>query len=326
MKRFNQLVLMPLLALLFSTAINAQSPCDQCTDPWGPVQDETITGQTMNNKPSTCTYTFVYKYRTRMCNGQLEVDIVDIYAMSENPSGMFCPLTQFSDCYESRRAAIRSLINHLGMPVTLSQEKACYMIFEVDPPQDFINCIGAQNEATGPWYAFLTCDATSCCKTTYTPNGNGTVDYTLDMSVPCNGTTPPVPVSVTWECRGVQFIVPVLPGQMPSCDDVCYSGSGTIYKQGEEASITRIDASYLTLAPNPANAEVNLSFELPGLNEADVKVFNSQGQIIYSESFAGLNGEKRTTINTLDWAAGLYFVHLDANGNNVKTEMLTISK
>lgn len=301
----------------------AQNPCDQCTDPWGPAQYMTLTGQSVNGKPPGCTYTFVYEYRERICNGQVEIDIISIRATHET-NGTFCPLDNFSDCYNTRRSAIRSLVHHLGIPVTLSQEKSCYAMFTVDPPQAYKDCFLSPGETQDVWSAFIECDGSSCCSVTYTPNGDGTVSYTPNSALPCTpGSTPMLPPYLIWECNGQNYIIPVDQGQAIQCDDTCPTFGGIIHKNASVETVLPAENQF-TLFPNPTNGSITLSYEVLQMDQLDLTVYNTLGQEVYSKQVQISNASSSITLDTDEWGAGIYTMRIQGNGELIESKRIQV--
>ncbi|MBL4709139.1 MAG: T9SS type A sorting domain-containing protein [Flavobacteriales bacterium] len=315
-----------IICAFFSSSLMAQSPCDTCTAPWGPIQYQTITGKTLPNKPDTCLYTFIYQYRERNCGGNIEIDMVSLNTLSQNATG-FCLLNNFADCYESRRAGIRSLVDFLNVPVTFSQEAACYALFEVNPPQDYIDCFLSPGEVVDQWYGYVKCDTNSCCRTTYTPNGNGTVNYQSDTIVDCSpGTMPNLPAFLTWECKGQLFIIPVDPNQPINCEATCSTGSGTLFREKSgNSSIDELD-SHFEVYPNPTSGDISLNFKTQNSGKLSIRVFNTQGQIVYNRILTSTEQNSKIRIETAPWSAGLYTVQLEENGTVLESQKIQILK
>lgn len=82
----------------------------------------------------------------------------------------------------------------------------------------------------------------------------------------------------------------------------------------------------ISLAPNPANDELNLNVDLNSGNEILVSVFNTTGQEVLNpvSAFAGL-GENRITLSVAELPAGIYFAKISVDGEAVKTERLVVS-
>lgn len=324
LKNNNYRSLLLVFFTLFTLHSFSQSACDNCFEPWGPVQSLTLTGKTLANKPPTCTYTFVYEYRERNCNGNIEIEIINIYVVSET-SGMFCPLTNFSDCYFSRQAGIRSLVDYLGIPITFSQEKSCYALFKVDPPQAFLDCF-LGNETVSEWKSFIECDATSCCSVTYTPNGNGTVNYVLNTSTPCTPSNPILPQTVTFECGGQTYICPVDQNQPLICEDSCPFGTGTLYKQADVAEPINEQLNNFEVYPNPTDDDLTFTYSVFDMAELELVVVNSEGQEIFRELIQTSNGNESMILKTDEWSAGIYTMRIQGNGQLLKTERISVIK
>lgn len=329
MKTFyaNSQLLLLLFFSIFSIPSIAQTPCDTCTAPWGPVQHLTLPSQTVAGKPASCTYTFVYEYRERNCGGSIEVDLVDFYVYAET-SGTFCHLNNYMDCYNTRRSGIRSLVNFLGQPVTFSQEKSCYALFEVDPPQDFVDCLLSPGESVGQWYGFIECDASSCCSITYFPAGAGpgTVTYTYNSSTACTpGSTTSLPTYLEWECNGIQYIVPVNPGQLLNCEETCPTGGGIVPKQAAVQENTK-DESRFTLYPNPTNSDITLNCNALEMDQIELLVLNAQGQEVLNKVIDISTGSASITLKSNDWSAGIYTLRIQGNGELLESQRIQVIK
>ena len=309
--------------MINSMDLKAQSAgCDTCTAPWGPVQDLVITDQTIPTKMSGCLYTFVYKFRMRDCNGEIQIDIVDMMARLQSGCKTFCCLNQPTDCYNSWRSAKRALANHLG-PITLTKEAACYMMFEVDPPQAFINCAVSPGESVDHWYAYLSCDTTSCCKVILTPLGGGPVQSDEVVSIGCNGNVPPVPASVEWECGGITYVIPVLPGQSPSCETTCNGGSDILHKRSVDQTEDQQDKSEnLKLYPNPARESLHIDYKTNSQESLELRIYSLQGMLVKKIDLKGSNGS--IDLNIKGFASGRYICNIYAGDNKIMSESFSV--
>lgn len=81
------------------------------------------------------------------------------------------------------------------------------------------------------------------------------------------------------------------------------------------------DATNLNVYPNPANSSVNMSFELMNREEVTVNVYNTLGEIVYSENKGEMTGKQLVTINTENFANGMYMVELIAGETKTVTRM-----
>lgn len=326
MKKLIALFFTLIICTFLNSSLMAQSPCDTCTAPWGPIQYQTITGQSLPNKPNTCLYTFIYQYRERNCGGNIEIDLVSLITRSENATGV-CPLNNFSDCYHSRRSGIRSLVDFLNLPVTFSQEASCYTLFEVDPPQDFLDCFLSPGEVVDKWYGYIKCDTTSCCRITYIPNGNGTVDYHSDAIVDCTpGSLPNLPPYLTWECKGRLYIIPVDPNQPINCEATCSVGGGTLFrKKSDNSELNELDSQF-EVYPNPTSGNISLNFKTQNSGSLNIRIFNAQGQIVYHRLVTSTEQNSKIRIETAAWSTGLYIVQLEDNEKLLESKKIQLLK
>ncbi len=296
------------IVLCLGLALEANANCDTCSVPWGPWQTLELTGETILNKPSGCTYTFVYQYRTRDCYGETQVDIGSLFYWPES-SG--CNLNNFGDCYYSTRAGRRALANHLG-PITLSREGACYANIKIDPPQDWMDCAIDPREIPNPgdieWTARIKCDSNSCCKVQLTPDGTGLVMQDVISSTGCDGEVPELPDFIKWYCMDDLYLIPVDPDQPePECEPTCDNeGPSILAKVVGNIGGTALTGSFsgLEIYPNPAENEITVEFEeTSGLNTS-LCIYNVQGQLLHRVSVG--EHEKSVTVSIKDLPPGQY--------------------
>ncbi len=324
MKKLISLILIAVVYFSLSPASYAQvGSCDTCTAPWSPVQDIVITGQTMPQKKSTCLYTFIYKIRTRMCNGELQVDMVDLMARLESGCNTFCCLNQPQDCYYTTQSAKRALANMLG-PIVMSRETSCYMMFEVDPPAAFKNCFLSPGETQDHWYDFISCDTNACCIIRLTPLGGGPVQSDEVLSMPCTpGAAPNLPSFVTWECNGVTYNIPVIPGQTPSCEATCNSGSSVLYKTlGGENTSTSDKLENISVYPNPATGAVTVDYHTSKTGPYDLKIYSMQGVLVKIVSLKYQSDKVSIPVSEL--ATGQYICHIYANETKILSQNFSV--
>jgi len=78
----------------------------------------------------------------------------------------------------------------------------------------------------------------------------------------------------------------------------------------EEATL----AFGLNLSPNPANEQVNINFNMPASAQADVKILDLAGKVVFAKLQSFNAGQQTLQVNTTDFQAGVYMVSLSANG------------
>ena len=89
------------------------------------------------------------------------------------------------------------------------------------------------------------------------------------------------------------------------------------------AGIEDNDASFgLNVYPNPAENEANISVSVENANVA-VSLTDLSGKVVYNNNLGTVNGTKNVTINTSNFANGIYMVAVNSNGN-ISTKKLVI--
>lgn len=78
--------------------------------------------------------------------------------------------------------------------------------------------------------------------------------------------------------------------------------------------------------PNPAVNVANVSFNLVDASDVTVEVFNSNGQSVYTAAQGKMNvGTQSVSINTTEFAAGVYMVNVRSNGQSI-SQLLNVAK
>jgi hypothetical protein len=89
------------------------------------------------------------------------------------------------------------------------------------------------------------------------------------------------------------------------------------------AGIEDNDASFgMNVYPNPAENEANISVSVENANVA-VTLTDLSGKVVYNNNLGTVNGTKNVTINTSNFANGIYMVGVNSNGN-ISTKKLVI--
>jgi hypothetical protein len=90
------------------------------------------------------------------------------------------------------------------------------------------------------------------------------------------------------------------------------------------ASVSELsDDIKITAYPNPATSQFNLRFEGAERGQYTVKVIDLTGRQVYSEDIAVNGSQASTTIQSANWASGLYFAQVTKDGAQ---RMIAISK
>jgi hypothetical protein len=81
----------------------------------------------------------------------------------------------------------------------------------------------------------------------------------------------------------------------------------------------------VNLFPNPAAGATNLAIDLTQNENLTVSVINSVGQVMYTSSHSMQAGLNTVSLNTENWANGVYFVNVSSTKGSVN-QKLTVSK
>ena len=76
--------------------------------------------------------------------------------------------------------------------------------------------------------------------------------------------------------------------------------------------------------PNPASSVVRFDYELPGVANASMSVYNLLGQEVLKQDLTALQGQ--AVLSVADLTEGIYFCNLKVNGRTVKTEKFIVRK
>lgn len=101
-------------------------------------------------------------------------------------------------------------------------------------------------------------------------------------------------------------------------------GFATRYEDGpldcEILGVDNVLANSFTMYPNPANDQVFINFGALEFATADIKVSNSLGQTLTTQS--GLDTSSQAIINVSSYRTGLYFVTITADGQTITKKLL----
>lgn len=78
----------------------------------------------------------------------------------------------------------------------------------------------------------------------------------------------------------------------------------------------------LTMFPNPATNEVNVVFSNITFDSVDLNIVNSLGQLLMKIDRSTTNGANRLTLDVSNYASGLYFVNITADGVAITKKLL----
>lgn len=79
------------------------------------------------------------------------------------------------------------------------------------------------------------------------------------------------------------------------------------------AGLPELNISELTVFPNPANVDLNISFESEAVSTASIEVVNLLGEVIISENMETVAGVNQQMINVAELSTGVYFARISMN-------------
>jgi len=308
-----------LMTCAFSGRIEAQVVvCDTCTGAWSPLIRKTYLNQTIQGKMLYCTYNVYLDIQTRICNGKVEVRLVDSYIeqLNNDPN---CDLWCIHVGTLMEKIS-KLLVVDLGGNIILSKPAACYYMLEYELSPALELCMGAEASLYDHWYSLIPCDQNGCCVTEYVLQPNGDVWAISSVSSPCLNPPPsPVPTSIVVYCwvNGVRtaFPVNVVPPTQPlTCEPVCHT-TGWIFSAkttgiGETQSTAGLQS---VIYPNPADNEISIS---GNVKWEKLLIMDMQGKIVETH----LKTEGKISVRKL--APGSYFILLKNNNGQTEKHLL----
>jgi hypothetical protein len=94
------------------------------------------------------------------------------------------------------------------------------------------------------------------------------------------------------------------------CDSTCHTVVVTQAASIEE----NVMQNSLTVAPNPADDVVRISFDATTAGNATVTFFDAAGRVAKTETMNTASGKATATVNTQNMAQGIYLVKIEMNG------------
>jgi hypothetical protein len=78
----------------------------------------------------------------------------------------------------------------------------------------------------------------------------------------------------------------------------------------------------LTIAPNPANDFTNINLHIPAAAPVSIRVLDAKGNILQARQYGSMQGDFEIGLNTANFAAGLYLVELEMNGQHIQKKLM----
>jgi hypothetical protein len=78
----------------------------------------------------------------------------------------------------------------------------------------------------------------------------------------------------------------------------------------------------LTIAPNPATDFTNIALHIPTSAPVSVRVLDAKGGILQARQYGRMQGDFEIGLNTANYAAGLYLIELEVNGQRIQKKLM----
>jgi Outer membrane protein Omp28/Secretion system C-terminal sorting domain len=78
----------------------------------------------------------------------------------------------------------------------------------------------------------------------------------------------------------------------------------------------------LTIAPNPATDFTNIALHIPTSAPISVRVLDAKGGILQARQYGSMQGDFEIGLNTANYAAGLYLIELEMNGQRIQKKLM----
>lgn len=96
-------------------------------------------------------------------------------------------------------------------------------------------------------------------------------------------------------------------------------------KTAGTSSITDFSNYEFNVFPNPVNSRANIQFNLTESATVNITLVNVLGEAVKANTYQFKAGAQNVTFNVTDVTAGVYFIHLDINGQTT-TQKITVAK
>lgn len=314
-------VLLP-LCIIFTILIGANNkafaqPCDTCTSTWSSPSTTSFTFS-MPSMP-WCSYTYYIKYRTRICNGYTQIDVISHVIEDANPPGSSCDL-HCIHTRELRKIMYNHLLNTLGTGATVvvAEPASCYYLGWIEVPPGAEVCYGFTPGSKV--YITMPCEENGCCYKELTPVGTTTYTQTVINSTPC----PPTPfqppsVTIEWECDVVgvgsaSFNVVFHPDSPIVCQMTCADGypKPTGIQNMSEGKVI----SSLNVFPNPVGDKMNVRFYASKTTAISIDILDVAGRVVAHRSYTTAVGMQQLTMDTHTLPNGVY--NLKVSGDDTE--------
>ena len=332
MKKMIVLCSLLVLSMLFAVTPKAlaQPSCDPCPGvSWSSPTISTFTFS-LAARPG-CLYKGYVKYRTRICGGKVQVEILPRPVFEDLNGGNPSCALHCIDAPKLERAVYDHIFGLLGTgaPIIKVQESPCYYTAEITVPAGAEVCYG-MTPGTTRWIT-IPCDDNGCCYSELTPIAGGGYNQSVISSTPCPAAPPTVPPGTTieWECDilgggSASFTVGITPVAPLTCEMTCYDG---IAKPGKTTSVGELEEGSLNIYnlniyPNPVDHELHISFDTRKTMDVTVEMFDVTGKTLIQQKHNAQPGKQTINLNTQTLPSGTYGVRVVHEDGQVTTTVV----
>jgi hypothetical protein len=78
----------------------------------------------------------------------------------------------------------------------------------------------------------------------------------------------------------------------------------------------------LTVAPNPATDFTNVTLHITQQAPVSIRVLDAKGNILQARQYGSMQGDFEIGLNTANYAAGLYLIELEMNGQRIQKKLM----
>lgn len=101
-------------------------------------------------------------------------------------------------------------------------------------------------------------------------------------------------------------------------DDILLFGNGGMVGLSEN----KLESTDVQLYPNPANEQINLTFDFEALQNITIQIYNAAGQLVQTENLNGTKGTNKQNINIQNLNTGIYFLHLQSGETTITKHLI----
>lgn len=326
-----------LLVLLFSSQfVNAQTtstpaPCDPCAGmPW--TTDNYVTTTMTVSAPAGCPYTVRIHYKTRMCNGKLQVECEfpgDVTIEDANPPGSGCDLhcAQVPELMKKVYTYIQGLNGNAT--IIRSLPSPCFYTGTIVVPDAARVCMGMVPGST--INVLVPCDPNGCCYAelvhVMTPTGPSYIQNVISGTACPPTAVVPASGTINWSCDilgggSATFTVPFTPDNPLVCHTICAPGIAKADPSSVETLDLKTIITNLKIYPNPVDDDLKISFSTAEANmPVKVELFDVSGRTVVNKEYKATTGSQTISVDMTALPQGSYGLRLSYKSETITTKI-----